>query len=266
MLHVNVAGEKGLFRNFRWEWEMRRRVKVRYLLFGRKHFRPRQGNHITLNPAGVGSQALTSIIIRALDRVGGNRPPLPPLAHVCLSLKRVFSLTKRGLTSKVLINRISIETFESSGPPNSGAKAQNQTVGDGGRCRGAVLVSLGVPSIGCVCRFCEGIERNAVLQVGDGANFFQAGRLRGGRLSRRPTCQQLSRNAAASSVMTGTFQARPSSKQTAVEFQALESFCARVRLPCSQPLKAMRSTRGRASPTHPHHDQKEGKGSRPVPV
>lgn len=77
----------------------------------------------------------------------------------------------------------------------------------------------------------EGIERNnKSLQAGDDANL-QAGRLRRGRLSRRPTCQQLSRNAAASSVITGTFQARPSLKQTAVEFQALESFCARVRLP-----------------------------------
>ena len=88
-------------------WEMRRRVKVRYLLFGRKvpHSSRFPWNGIksffpspSINPIFKSRQrrrsdeALTSVIVRALDRVGGNRHGAPHLAHICLSPKQAFSV------------------------------------------------------------------------------------------------------------------------------------------------------------------------------
>jgi hypothetical protein len=87
---------------------MRRRGKVRYLLFGRKvphssqfpwngikSFFPSPSIHPTLNPAGVDgrTEALTSIIIQGPGpgRRQHGDTAAPHLAHLCLSPKQAFS-------------------------------------------------------------------------------------------------------------------------------------------------------------------------------
>lgn len=172
MLHVNVAGQKGLFR---WDWEMRRRIKVRYLLFGRRDVRPRQ-QATNFESRRRRIAALTSIIIRVLGSWAGSAATdrLFLLWHTCVSLSnRSFpstpSLTNWGPHFQSLDQmqvRVSIATFESSSSPHFGAKAQNRAVGDGGQCRGAVLASLGVSTIGCFCRSSK--ESNATTSLASG--------------------------------------------------------------------------------------------------
>lgn len=115
--------------------------------------------------------ALTSIIIRVPGPGRRQTDRLLFIWHTFVSLSnRSFpstpSLTNWWLTSRVSIKRSSessSQPFESSGSPHSGAKTQKRAVGDGGQCRGAVLVSLGFPSIGCFCRSVK--ESNATTRV-----------------------------------------------------------------------------------------------------